>query len=220
MTTLPSRSVTPADDHYFSTTPSVPSQPNTITVSVRGYQFPLRTDRGTFSPVRLDPGTELLLERAPAPPDAGTFLDLGCGYGPVAAVLAQESPGARVVGVDVNERALDLCRHNAAALGLDNVEVHEPDACDRAVVAHGGLDLIWSNPPIRVGKAVLHELLDRWLGHLRPDGEAVMVVSRHLGADSLQSWLDARGYATERLASRRGYRLLHARAEATDPANP
>jgi 16S rRNA (guanine1207-N2)-methyltransferase len=174
-------------------------------VSARGLSFDLTTDRSTFSPTRIDPGTALLLGGAPDPPDRGRFLDLGCGYGPIACTLAQLAPAAEVVAIDVNERARDLCEANAAALGLSNVSVCAPDEADGQP-----FDVIWANPPIRVGKAALHEVLLRWLGRLAPNGTAVLVVNRHLGADSLQRWLGDEGYPAERMASKKGYRLLRA----------
>jgi 16S rRNA G1207 methylase RsmC len=72
-------------------------------------------------------------------------------------------------------------------------------------------DLIWSNPPIRIGKP-RSALLLRWLSRLRPDGIAVLVVQKHLGADSLQRWLVDQGHLTERYAARSSYRLLVVRA--------
>lgn len=197
-------------DHYFSASPEAASRPRHVRVSARGLQFELTTDRSTFSPNRIDAGTSLLLDAAPAPPESGRFLDLGCGYGPIACVLATMAPDAEVVAIDVNERSRELCVANAAALGLDNVTVAEPDH-----VADGPFDLIWSNPPIRVGKQALHDVLLRWLGRLGPHGAAVLVVNRHLGADSLQRWLDGEGFPTERLASKKGYRLLQAGARSS-----
>ncbi len=193
-------------DHYFSAEPAATSRPGTVALTVRGATLTLRTDRGTFSPDRLDPGTALLLDRAPAPPAEGRFVDVGCGYGPIACTLATLAPAATVEAVDVNRRALELCAVNARAAGLDNVRANEPDD-----VPPGPVDLIWSNPPIRIGKAALHELLATWLARLTPDGSAVLVVNRHLGADSLQRWLGDQGFPTERLASKRGYRLLGVR---------
>ena len=172
----------------------------------RGLELSLVTDRGVFSPGRIDPGTSFLLERAPDPPTSGRFLDLGCGYGPMAIVLASLSPAASVVAVDVNERARELCATNAERLGLDNVVVQTPDD-----ITKDRFDLVWSNPPIRIGKASLQRLLRETLDRLADGGEAILVVSRHLGADSLQRWLTEAGYPTERLASRKGYRLLRAR---------
>jgi 16S rRNA (guanine1207-N2)-methyltransferase len=195
--------VGPPPDHYFSPSPGSAPRPSSIRVETHGKVLELVTDRGTFSPGRLDPGTRLLLRAAPPPPAEGRFLDLGCGYGPLALTLALCSPAAEVVAVDVNERSLTLTAQNAARHGLDNVTVAPPED-----VAPGPFDLIWSNPPIRVGKAALHDLLEGWLTRLRPTGSAVLVVNRHLGADSLQRWLGSRGFPTDRLASKQGYRLL------------
>ena len=70
------------------------------------------------------------------------------------------------------------------------------------------VDEIWSNPPIRIGKQALHDLLLQWFARLRPDGRAVMVVGKNLGGDSLQAWLTDQGYPTTRLASAKGFRVL------------
>jgi 16S rRNA (guanine1207-N2)-methyltransferase len=150
----------------------------------------------------VDPGTKLLLLEAPAPPATGDLLDLGCGYGPIAVALARRSPGATVWAVDVNERARALTVANSAALG--NVRVAAPEEVPGAI----RFETIWSNPPIRIGKAALHELLLAWLPRLAPGGRALLVVQKHLGADSLARWLDERGFPTTRLCSRVGYRLL------------
>ncbi len=195
-------------EQYFAASPRSPSRPKSVRLRARGLDLALTSDRGTFSPNRIDPGTAFLLERAPEPPPKGRFLDLGCGYGPMAMVLATTAPGAEVVAVDVNERSRDLTAANAAALGLGNVTTAAPDEVD------GTFDLVWSNPPIRIGKDALHDLLLRWLGRLTPTGTAVLVVNRHLGADSLQRWLGLQGHETERLASRAGYRLLRAASAA------
>lgn len=107
--------------------------------------------------------------------------------------------------VDVNERARALTAANADAAGLTNVRVCAPEELPEDL----RFSTVWSNPPIRVGKAALHELLLRWLRRL--DGSAVLVVQRHLGSDSLARWLSEQGYGVERLLSRAGYRLLEVR---------
>jgi 16S rRNA (guanine1207-N2)-methyltransferase len=194
--------------HYFSERPPATSDERQVTVDLVDPPLTLRTDRGVFSHGRLDTGTELLLRQAPAPPDAGVFLDLGCGAGAIALTLARRSPDARVVAIDVNERARRLCAANAEGNGLGNVDVAAPDAVDPAL----RFDLIWSNPPIRIGKVKLHELLTTWLRRMTSTGTAVLVVQRHLGADSLHRWLGDNGWPTKRLASSKGYRLLRVRA--------
>ncbi len=194
--------------HYFS--PDVPaaSEPREIDVVLRGRRVTVRTDRGVFSGDRLDPGTAVLLGTVPDPPPTGTFLDLGCGWGPVALALAQAAPQARVLAVDVNPRALELTHRNAADLGCSGVETVEPEAL-LAREPDLALDLVWSNPPIRVGKPALHAMLATWLPRLAPGGSAYLVVSKNLGADSLQRWVvDQLGQATERVASSKGFRVL------------
>jgi 16S rRNA G1207 methylase RsmC len=132
-------------------------------------------------------------------------LDLGCGYGVIGLAVAVAVPQARVTAVDVNERALLLANENAAALGVaDRFRAVLPDEVD----AGETYDAIWSNPPIRVGKDALHDLLLRWLPRLAPGGTATMVVGKNLGADSLARWLTGEGYPTTRLASAKGFRVL------------
>lgn len=195
-----------ATGHYFDADPETASRPSWVTLTLPDRTLRLATDRGVFSATRIDDGTKYLLLEAPPPPTEGTFVDLGCGYGPIACTLAARAPRATVWAVDVNDRARALCRANAEAHGLGNVRVAHPDE----VPPELAVDLIWSNPPIRIGKAALHELLAAWLQRLTPDGAAVLVVQKHLGADSLQRWLTDQGWPTERLGSRTGYRLLRA----------
>ena len=191
-------------DHYFSPRPRAPHRPGRVRVILPDVYLELATDAGVFSPGRLDPGTRLLLDGSPAPPASGDLLDLGCGYGPIACVLAARSPGATVWAVDVNERALELCARNAATAGLANMRCVTPD--DPAVPAR--FAAIWSNPPVRIGKDALHSLLSQWLGRLDPGGAAYLVAGRNLGADSLHRWLAGQGWPVTRLAARSGYRLL------------
>jgi len=191
-------------DHYFSAQPRAAHRPGQVRVILPDVYLELATDAGVFSPGRLDPGTRLLLEESPAPPPRGDVLDLGCGYGPVACVLAARAPGATVWGVDVNQRALELCARNARAAGLENVRCTGPDDASLPARFAG----IWSNPPVRIGKQALHALLSGWLGRLDPAGHAYLVVGRNLGADSLHRWLDGQGWPVTRLAARSGYRLL------------
>jgi 16S rRNA (guanine1207-N2)-methyltransferase len=189
---------------YFAEQPEAAHRPGVVHVVLPDLHLALETDSGVFSPTRLDPGTRLLMETAPPPPATGNLLDLGCGYGPLALVLATRSPAARVWATDVNSRALELCQRNAAAAGLGRVRCVSP--ADTGIPA--SFDLIWSNPPIRIGKAPLHDLLAAWLARLAPSGAAFLVVQRNLGSDSLQRWLAETGWAADRAAARSGYRVL------------
>ena len=201
---MPTRS----DDHYFSAQPEVDSNRSKVDLALPDLSLSLVTDAGVFSAAGVDPGTKLLLLEAPALPASGTFLDLGCGYGAIAVTMARRSPGATVYAVDVNERALELTRLNAETAGVGERVVA---ATAEEVPAVIGFDVIWSNPPIRIGKAALHDLLTTWLSRLSASGVAVLVVQKHLGSDSLAAWVSESGYAVERLRSRGGYRLLEVR---------
>lgn len=196
--------------HYFDPAPTAPSSPGRVVLHLPGWQVDLAVDRGVFSASGVDPGTLELLragvgEPAGGPSSTGPLLDLGCGYGPIAVTLARRFPHATVWAVDVNTRALELTEANAASLGMQGrVRTARPGD----VPAEARFDGIWSNPPIRVGKEALHELLMEWLPRLRPEASAWMVVQRHLGADSLAKWLTGEGWPVRRLGSRKGYRLL------------
>jgi len=197
--------------HYFETPPGTGERRN-IEIEIWDRTYTFSTSAGIFSGNRLDPGTNVLMRRT-APPAATAecpaprLLDLGCGYGPIAIALASACPEAQVTAIDVNDRALALTRINAALADV-KVEVLRPeDVPDDAV-----FDEIWSNPPIRIGKEEVRKLLQTWLARLAPDGHANLVVSKNLGADSLQAWLETQGWAAERRASSKGYRLLRVTA--------
>lgn len=201
-------------DHYFTAEPSSGTETHLVEFTVAGRRYQLTAAGGVFSAGRLDPGTAVLLRKAPLPPaDAtGPLLDLGCGYGPITCVLAAMAPRATIYAVDVNTRALALARQNAEALGAGEwVQPLPPEAVPDDV----RFAQIWSNPPIRVGKAELHEMLRRWLPRLAPDGMAWLVVAKHLGGDSLQRWLTESGWPAERHASQKGYRVLRVAASTS-----
>jgi len=201
-----------ADDHYFSSSPTSALKFRPIRVTLTGNDVELTTANGVFSPDRIDTGTQVLLANTPAPPPGGNLLDLGCGWGPIALSLAMQSPHATVWAVDVNGRALDLVRRNAELLGLTNIQACTPDD----VPADISFMTIWSNPPIRVGKNELHNLLERWLPRLDSGTDAWLVVQRNLGSDSLQRWLEgtlAEDFSVSRASTNKGYRVLRVRRQ-------
>jgi 16S rRNA (guanine1207-N2)-methyltransferase len=195
-------------EHYFSATPTGPERRRMITADLWGKRVSLMTAAGVFSPDDLDRGTAILLRESPVPDGNVRLLDLGCGYGPIAIALALHCPAAAIDAVDVNERALSLCRENVEALGVaDRVNASFPDRVD----PEARYDEIWSNPPIRIGKEAVHDLLRTWLARLKPTGVARLVVAKNLGSDTLQAWLNANGYACVRTASSKGFRVLEVR---------
>jgi 16S rRNA (guanine1207-N2)-methyltransferase len=196
--------LTDTDEHYFSADPSVPFERIPVEAEVWGHELRLTSGSGVFAKGRLDVGTAVLF-RETEPPTAGRLLDLGCGYGVIGLACAAASAEVTVTAIDVNERAVLLANENARGLGVDG---RYAAVLPAQVPGAAVFDEIWSNPPIRIGKEALHELLLTWLPRLVPGGRAVMVVGKNLGADSLQRWLGEHGYPTTRLASAKGFRVL------------
>ncbi|MDY5148563.1 methyltransferase [Actinotignum sanguinis] len=195
--------------HYFSEHPDTASNARAMEVTIRGRAYSVTVDDGVFSGNGLDKGTAVLLRKVPEPElEPGDIaVDLGCGWGPITLALAAETP--RVIGVDVNERARELTRINLEANGLHGDVLTPGEALER--LGEKSIRLLWSNPPIRIGKAALHELLATWLDRLAADGEAYLVVQKNLGADSLAAWLAGEGYLCEKIGSSKGFRVLRVR---------
>ena len=198
-------------DHYFTAEPTSAAERRQLRVFLAGRELIVQTAPGIFCPDRVDIGTAVLLAEAPAPPPRGNLLDLGSGWGPIALSLGLLSPHASIWAVDVNQRALALARDNAKALGVNDFHSLTPDEVPPDI----RFETIWSNPPIRVGKAVLHALLVTWLPRLESGGTAYLVVQKNLGADSLQTWLAGHlesvapgAFAVGRHATAKGFRVL------------
>jgi 16S rRNA (guanine1207-N2)-methyltransferase len=192
-------------DHYFTARPASAAERRRQVVHLAGREVEVDVAAGVFSPGGIDKGTQVLLREVPDPPVAGHLLDLGCGWGPLALTMALRAPEATVWAVDVNERALDLLRGTADRLGLGNVRAVTADEVPPDV----RFAAVWSNPPIRVGKAVLHDLLRTWLPRLDEGAAAWLVVAKNLGSDSLARWITAElGLPVARESSAKGFRVL------------
>ena len=229
-------------DHYFTAQPTSQAQAHTVSYRARGIDYVVTTSDGVFSARELDRGTQVLLDKVPrsaasaeaspidtaSPADrelsadatlAGSApslcADIGCGWGAITFALAHEYPCSEILAIDVNERALELTRKNAQALQLSRVHTADPETALEYAKKRGGIDVIWSNPPIRIGKEALHALLLTWLAELKPEtGEAYWVVQKNLGADSLTVWLNEQGYPSEKIASQKGFRIIRSKNSA------
>ena len=199
--------------HYFDEAPSSSDNERTVELVLPDVYLSLTTNTGVFSNRKVDSGSRYLLQEHPLIPESVTnILDLGCGYGPIGLTAAKRAPDAAVWGVDVNTRAIELARANATTNDITNARFGVADDIPRDIT----FDLIISNPPIRIGKQALHDLLTTWLDRLNPDGRAWMVVQKHLGSDSLADWLSAAGWGTTRLGSRKGFRILETLPRSQD----
>lgn len=194
-------------DHYFSAEPAGDFKPKTIRVNLLGQDFQLQTAGGVFSPDHLDTGTAMLLSHVSEAPVTGNLLDIGCGWGPIAIALALQAPQATVWAIDVNQRSLDLTNLNAKTLGITNIKTCLPDEVPADIEFSG----IWSNPPIRVGKAELHKILLTWLPRISPECESYLVVAKDLGADTLLKWLQSElptEFDAQRIDTAKGFRII------------
>lgn len=202
-----------SEEHYFSQTPQTKFKPKEIRVELAGHEVTVETAGGIFSPDHIDQGTAVLLAHLDRAPAGGNILDIGCGWGPIALALASQSPRATIWAIDVNDRSLQLTIANAQRLGLKNIKVMRPEEVPPNVTFSG----IWSNPPIRVGKAELHSILNTWLPRLDLEAEAHLVVQKNLGADSLHRWLEAElpeAFSTIRLDTAKSFRVLRVKNRA------
>jgi 16S rRNA G1207 methylase RsmC len=200
--------------YYFSEQPETQTTTHPIEFELEGKTFNLTAASGTFSSTRLDAGTKILLKESAFFPDSGTILDIGCGWGPISIAISALRPNTRVLGLDVNTRSLELASANASALGLKNFKaVRAPEIAEDQL-----FDGIWSNPPIRVGKAVLHELMQTWIPKLKPGASAMLVIQKQLGAESFQKWLESsfEGFTVTRHSIDKGYRVIR----VTNSAKP
>jgi len=193
-------------NHYFSDSAGDDLQPREITASLVGKAVKVFTSSGVFSPDHIDLGTEVLLQQLDKIKPSGNILDLGCGWGPIALAIALTAPEAKVAAVDVNQKSLSLTRMNAEKLNLKNITTFLPEQVPTELL----FDEIWSNPPIRVGKEVLHEILVLWLNRLSVGGTARLVVQKHLGSDSLEKWLRQNfpNFEVTRVTSEKNFRVI------------
>lgn len=201
--------------HYFVPSPKVPPRlRQEIVLSTASKRVSLWTAPGVFSARRVDPGTVLLIETSSRELAAKVkpgmklhVLDLGAGYGPVTIALLLEIPQLTATAVEVNPRAVDLCRANLERLNLtDRAIVHQGDGI--TPVRDQQFDAVVVNPPIRAGRTAYLPWLIRSASLLRPDGALFVVIRTRQGAASLARALEQAGLATRIEARGSGYKVL------------
>lgn len=195
-------------DHYFSQSPKIESQPQIVKVDVCGVSLNFKTDRGVFSKNALDFGTRTLLEAFQLRDEVkGGVLDVGCGYGPIGITISRLYPDRHVTMVDVNERAVRLAKENLERNKV-KADVFQSNLFEKV---GGTYAVIVSNPPIRAGKAVVHEILEKSYNFLHEGGELWVVIQKKQGAPSALSKLKEIYNEVETVQKDKGYFVFCAR---------
>ena len=197
------------NDQYYTREPGSESRPAECEFTYRGRNLRFTTDAGVFSRGELDPGTRLLMEALPEDL-AGDILDLGCGWGPIGIGIKAAFPETRVWMADVNLRALDRSRENAARNGVQ-VTCEESDGF--AGLSGLMFDAVVTNPPIRAGKQTIYQMFADARAHLRPGGSLYLVIRKQQGAESCVKYLKTLYASVEKLDRSGGYWVLEAKGE-------
>lgn len=194
-------------DHYYSSQPSSKSNPQEMKIKLEDMSLTIKTDAGVFSKDKIDKGSETLIAAARKSDfPEGNILDLGCGYGIIGITLAKTFKDRLIEMVDVNERALSLAKTNAQANQLENVEIYQSDIFSG--VKNKQIAGIISNPPIRAGKKVVHQILEESYEHLIEGGKLQIVIQRKQGAPSAKKKMKEVFGNVERIALEKGYWVL------------
>ncbi|WP_110113965.1 class I SAM-dependent methyltransferase [Bacillus sp. CGMCC 1.16541] len=196
-------------EHYYSNTPSVNSDRQTFSFTLRNQTFSFTSDQGVFSKKEVDFGSRVLIEAFQFPQVEGPILDVGCGYGPIGLSIAKSDQSRRVHMVDVNERALELAKLNATQNKVDNVEIYKSFCFDN--VEEKQFASILTNPPIRAGKKVVHEILEGAARHLVENGELWVVIQKKQGAPSAIDKLETLFGEVEVVEKKKGYYIIFAK---------
>lgn len=194
-------------DHYYTPNPASNSHPETFVASILGESLTLQSDAGVFSRGQVDYGTQTLIRAVHTDCQVeGPILDVGCGYGPIGLALARLNPARLIYMLDINERAVNLAIDNAKRNNITNVRVDQSNLFDKIEEAH--FSAIVSNPPIRAGKKVVHEILKQSKAYMVVGGKIYIVIQKKQGAPSAKKALyEVYGNVT-RLELDRGYWVL------------
>lgn len=195
-------------EHYYSRTQKVESDPKFWDYSLRNNHFRFKTDNGVFSKREIDFGSRLLIETFKMPDVVGSVLDVGCGYGPIGLSIAKDFPERTIYMVDINERALELTKENAELNGILNVKMYESDRL--LSVTETNFAAILTNPPIRAGKSVVHDIFKQSYGHLVPKGELWVVIQKKQGAPSAMQRISELFTEVEIVNKEKGYFIIKA----------
>lgn len=196
--------------HYYTDNTDLISEPETFQYQFKGYKLMFTSDHGVFSKTMIDYGSRVLLEAIELDETKKTLLDVGCGYGTFGICLKKIHPWLQVDMVDVNERALDLCRINAKANDIQDAKIYKSYIYENVTDL---FDLVVSNPPIRAGKEVVHEILEKAYNHLNINGELWIVIQKKQGAPSAKNKMNEVFGNCEVIKKDKGYYILKSKKE-------
>ena len=189
--------------HYFTNDENLKSEIRKVDVSIKDINYYFYTDNGVFSKGELDFGTELLLKSFEYD-KVITALDIGCGCGPIGIYLSKL--GFKVDMSDINKRAIHLSKMALKEQSID-ANVFESDAYSNI---EGKYDYIVSNPPIRVGKEKLYEIIMNAKAHLTESGELWLVIRKQQGAESLVRDMKNTYKSVEVVNKKKGFYIIKA----------
>ena len=190
--------------YYFDKNTNIESKEVTTRAEIGSKLYTFKTDNNVFSKKGLDFGTRTLLESIDIKNISGNVLDFGCGYGPIG-IYIKSNTNANVDMIDVNLRALNLARSNASINKVD-VNIFESDIYSNVEKKY---DYIITNPPIRVGKKILYEILFNAKNILNHNGELLLVINKDQGAKSLMKDLE-KVYKVELITKNKGFYIIRA----------
>ncbi|WP_419884052.1 class I SAM-dependent methyltransferase [Peribacillus sp. B-H-3] len=194
-------------DHYYSQNPDVESNPKFWDYTLRGRKLRFKSDNGVFSKNEIDFGSRLLIETFQFDSELrGDILDVGCGYGPIGLSIAASFPERTIEMVDINNRAVELAKDNAKANGISNVKIYESDRLEN--VQSSQFAAILTNPPIRAGKKVVHEIFEESFKKLVTGGELRVVIQKKQGAPSAMDKMEQLFGNAEIAEKKKGYWIL------------
>ena len=194
---------------YFDNNEELSHDFHQYSFSLLGEEFSFISDSGVFCKDGLDDGSRLLLETIAKTDLGNSILDMGCGIGPIGLLLAHFDKNRHVTLVDVNRRALDCAKQNAAKLGLSSrVDIFESDVYSNI---NSSFSTIVTNPPIRAGKKVTYAMYAGAPSHLHQDGSLILVIRKQQGAESCFRYLQTLFRKVEVKARHKGFQILIAR---------
>lgn len=193
--------------HYYTNNVDLKSQETRIPFTYRKHQITFVSDFGVFSKERVDYGSRVLLECMDITKEQNSLLDVGCGYGTLGISLKKEYPWLHVDMIDVNERAVHLANESILCNGVEDIRAYVSHIYDNVTDL---FDVIVSNPPIRAGKKVVFEILEKAYEHLNDHGELIIVIQKKQGAPSAKKKMEEVFGNCEILKRDKGYFILKA----------